>query len=131
MMTDPISDMITRIRNAAQAGHATVRIPKSRLKASIARILQEEGFISEVGEEKDGTRTFLVLKLRCYQGRKNVIRGIERLSKSGGRRYLSKSKIFQVANGFGTLILSTPKGLMTGTAAKEAGIGGEALLSIW
>lgn len=131
-MTDPISDFITQIRNAAMRGLETITVPGSRLKAEIGKILEKEGYIVALQEMRDGNKQMLTLKLKYYnRQRKNVIRGIERVSKPGGRVYFSQADIQPVASGFGTLILSTSKGLLTGLDAKKKGLGGEPLLKVW
>jgi small subunit ribosomal protein S8 len=128
-MTDPISDMLTRIRNAHQALLPTVNVPHSRLKESIAGILKKEGYISEVSVETKPARS-LKLKLK-YQGKKGVIEGMRRLSKPGLRRYVGSSDIPRVRGGLGTAILSTSQGVMTGTQARKNNVGGELLCSVW
>ena len=132
MQTDPIADMLTRIRNAARARHARVELPASKLKIEIARVLKEEGYISTykiVDESK--TRKALRVFLKYTSDRRSVITGLRRISRPGSRRYLSVSEIRPVVGGLGTSILSTPKGLMTGRAARKAGVGGELLCEVW
>ncbi len=134
--SDPISDMLTRIRNALLAGHTTVALPSSSIKADIARILSEEGYISsyEVVDGKVVGAKMLRLQLK-YIGerreRKAVISGLERISRPGRRVYTGKQEIPWVLSGMGIAILSTPKGVMTGQRARQLGIGGEVLCKVW
>ena len=135
-MTDPIADMLTRIRNAMAVGHPTVAMPSSKLKAEIARILKEEGFIAgyEVVDGESPGHKVLRLRLR-YVGerrfRKPVITGLERVSKPGRRVYSGKREIPWVLSGMGISILTTPKGVMTGQRARQLGVGGEILCKVW
>jgi small subunit ribosomal protein S8 len=134
--SDPISDMLTRIRNGVMAGHSQVAMPSSKIKAEIAKILKEEGFIEnfEVADgEQDG---FRVLRIKIkYVGerreRRPVISGLERVSKPGRRIYTKKQDIPWVLSGIGVAILSTPKGVMTGQRARQLGVGGEILCKVW
>jgi small subunit ribosomal protein S8 len=132
MMVDPISDMLTRIRNAARGRHPRVEMPASRLKAEIARILKEEGYIStfKVIEESKAKRTLRVF-LKYTSGRQNVITDLQRVSRPGRRVYVGKGEIRPVMGGTGINILSTPQGVMTGHAARRAGVGGEILCEVW
>ncbi len=128
-MHDPISDLLTRIRNAGLAQHAEVVIPHSKMKESISQILKDEGYISSVTVE--GT-TIKRMKLRLkYQGKQNVIVGLKQISSPGLRRYVSSSEIPRVLGGMGVAILSTPKGLLTGTEARKQNIGGELVCFVW
>jgi len=135
-VTDPIADMLTRIRNALMVGHSTVSMPSSKLKVSIAKILKEEGFIStyEVVDGKTAEQKVLRLRLK-YIGerreRKSVISGLERISRPGRRVYTGKKEIPWVLSGMGVAIISTPKGVMTGQRARQLGVGGEVLCKIW
>ena len=135
-LTDPIADMLTRIRNAVLAGHPVVAIPSSRIKHEIAKILQEEGFISsyEVVDGKVVGSKVLRISLK-YIGerreRRPVITGLERISRPGRRVYTNKQEIPWVLSGLGVAILSTPKGVMTGQRARQLGVGGEVLCKIW
>ncbi|HTW23429.1 MAG TPA: 30S ribosomal protein S8 [Candidatus Baltobacteraceae bacterium] len=131
MTTDPIADMLTRIRNAVQAKHARVDLPSSKLKIEIARILKEEGYLTnyKVVEEK-GKKTLRVF-LRYTPDRRGVITDLRRVSRPGSRRYVGKTKIRAVVGGMGIAILSTPRGLMTGHAARKEGVGGELLCEVW
>ena len=134
--SDPISDMLTRIRNGVMAGHAQVAMPSSKIKAEIAKILKEEGFIENF-EVADGEQAgFRVLRIKIkYVGerreRRPVISGLERVSKPGRRIYTKKQDIPWVLSGIGVAILSTPKGVMTGQRARQLGVGGEILCKVW
>jgi len=137
-MTDPISDMITRIRNAVSAKHSRVDIPASRLKAEIARILQDEGYIQgfrhvEEPSDKPGRKAHPVIRVFLKYGPhgERVISGLERISRPGRRVYLGVDDVPQVLGGLGTSILTTSHGVMTGRAAKKAGVGGEVLCNVW
>ena len=135
-VTDPIGDMLTRIRNAVMAGHTLVALPSSKVKVSIAKILKEEGFISSY-EVVDGKITgSKVLRLRLkYVGerreRESVISGLERVSRPGRRVYTGNKEIPWILSGMGIAILSTPKGVMTGQRARQLGVGGEVLCKVW
>ena len=128
-MTDPISDMLTRIRNGARALRPVVQIPHSNMKESIAHILKKEGYISEVTVEGKLPKTISV-RLK-YEGKKNVIEGLKRVSSPGLRRYVGSTEIPRVLGGLGVAVVSTSEGLMTGTQAKKKNIGGELLCYIW
>jgi small subunit ribosomal protein S8 len=134
--SDPISDMLTRIRNGVMAGHSQVAMPSSKIKAEIAKILKEEGFIENF-EVADGERAgFKVLRIKIkYVGerreRRSVISGLERVSTPGRRIYTKKQDIPWVLAGIGVAILSTPKGVMTGQRARQLGVGGEILCKVW
>jgi small subunit ribosomal protein S8 len=135
-VSDPIADMLTRIRNAIMTGHVNVAMPSSNLKVAIAKILKEEGFISSY-ETADGERPAQkVLRIRLkYVGdrreRKSVITGLERVSRPGRRVYTGKTEIPWVLSGMGVAIISTPKGVMTGQRARQLGVGGEVLCKVW
>ncbi len=131
MMTDPIADMLTRIRNAQGAGHENVQIPSSGVKKEIARILSEEGYVQEysVTERGSGQEIDVVLK---YTGkRKPVITGLERVSTPGRRVYCQKDDVPVVLNGLGVAIVSTSQGLLTDQRCREAGVGGEVVCKVW
>jgi len=129
-MTDSISDMLTRIRNASQALLPEVTIPHSRLKESIARVLKREGYIVEVSV--DGAKATKVLKIKLkYAGRKSIIEGVRRISSPGLRRYTGSQDVPRVRAGMGTSILSTSEGIMTGVQARKKNVGGELLCEIW
>ncbi|MFY9691199.1 MAG: 30S ribosomal protein S8 [Candidatus Acidiferrales bacterium] len=131
MTTDPIADMLTRIRNAVRAKHARVDLPSSKLKIEIARILKEEGYLTnyKVVEEK-GKKTLRVF-LRYTPDRHGVITDLKRVSRPGSRRYVGKTDIRAVVGGMGIAIVSTPRGLMTGHSARKQGVGGELLCEVW
>ena len=130
MVIDPVSDMLTRIRNAITRKHKNVQIPSSKFKVEIAKILQEEGFIHSFDIVKDGNFSNIKIDLK-YDSRKSpVIKKIQRISKPGLRVYVNKNEIPRISGGLGTSIISTSKGLMTGSKAREIGVGGEILCSI-
>lgn len=136
IVTDPISDMLTRIRNALMAGHPSVAMPSSKMKASIAKILKDEGFIGdyEVVEGDKPERKVLRVRLKYVGERRNrrsVITGMERISRPGRRVYSGKHEIPWVLSGLGIAIISTPKGVMTGQRARQSGVGGEVLCKVW
>lgn len=134
MITDPIADMLTRVRNALMTGHSDVAIPHSNTKVAIAKILLEEGFISGVEVVPEKPQAVINIKLK-YIGRRRerrpVIRGLKRISKPGRRTYTKRNDIPWVQSGMGIAILSTPKGVMTGQMARRNGVGGEVLCHIW
>jgi small subunit ribosomal protein S8 len=129
-MTDPISDFLTRIRNAAAAGQEQVLVPFSKMKAELSRILQEEGYIWSYETDTSGAHPALKLKLK-YQDKAPVIRNLKRISKPGLRKYVSVDEIPRVLGGLGIAILSTSRGIMTGSRARKAKVGGELLAQIW
>jgi small subunit ribosomal protein S8 len=130
-MTDPIADMLTRIRNAVTAKHEYVNIPASKMKAAIADVLRDEGFIRGYEMSEDGTRKLMRVHLN-YTGKKEpVLSGLQRVSKPGLRVYVQKREIPRVYGGLGTAILSTPQGIMTGQSAWRKQIGGEVLCYVW
>jgi len=132
MQTDPLGDFLTRIRNAAAAKHQRVDVPVSRLKTEIARILKDEGYISTfklVDENK--TRKMLRVFLKYTADRRSVITGVKRISRPGSRAYVGAADIRPVVGGLGISIVTTPKGLMSGRAARKAKIGGELLCEVW
>jgi small subunit ribosomal protein S8 len=131
MMTDPIADMLTRIRNALRAGQDKVDIPGSRLKLEIARVLKDEGYVQNYKRVEDDRQGTIRISLRKGPGNEDVIEGLTRVSKPGCRIYCGKSEIPKVRGGLGINILSTPKGVMTGKQAAREGIGGEILCNIW
>lgn len=133
---DPIADMLTRVRNGIMSGQALVAMPSSKLKAEIAKILQDEGFLESFEVVEDEATGFKTLRLRIkYVGerreRKAVLSGIERVSSPGRRIYTKKTDIPWVLSGLGVAILSTPKGIMTGARARQLGVGGEILCKVW
>ena len=130
-ITDPIADMLTRIRNANSAKFKTVDIPSSKIKKSIAENLLEEGYIKAVDEIDDGVQGILRITLKYDEKGTRVIDGLKRISKPGLRVYASKDELPKVLNGLGTALISTSKGIMTDKKARELGIGGEVLAYIW
>ena len=128
-MSDPVSDLLTRTRNASDAKHETVDIPSSRLKLEIARILKEEGYISSYSLIQDNKQGIIRIQLR-YVGKDSVISSLERISRPGCRVYTGKSEIPSVLGGLGICILSTSRGVLTGKQAQEKGVGGEVLCYI-
>jgi small subunit ribosomal protein S8 len=129
-MTDPVSDLLTRIRNASNAGHETVDVPSSRMKLEITRILKEEGYISGFSLAEDNKQGTIRIQLRYETGKKPVISSLERISRPGCRVYRGKSEIPSVLGGLGICIVSTSQGLFTGKQAQEKGLGGEILCAI-
>lgn len=138
-MTDPIADMLTRIRNAVNARHQRVDVPASRFKAEIARILEQEGYIQgfrlidgkEATADADATMPVLRLHLKYGPRGEAVIAGLKRVSRPGRRVYLGRNDVPKVMGGLGTSILTTPQGVMTGQQAVKAGVGGEVLCNVW
>lgn len=130
-MTDPIADMLTRLRNAIIARKAKVQIPSSKIKREIARVLEEEGFISGVRYEDDDRQGVLTVELRYDQNNRNAIEGLRRISRPGQRHYARADKLPKVRSGLGVAILTTSKGVMTERAARKAGLGGELLCEVW
>ena len=130
-ISDPIADMLTRVRNAARARHTEVVVPASRTKREIARILTEEGFIADWSEERDGPATVLRLRMKYVDGKVPVVSGLKRISKPGLRVYARKTEIPRVLGGLGIVIVSTSRGIMTGAQAHKAELGGEILAYVW
>ena len=131
VITDPIADMLTRIRNGLIARHDSVTIPASGMKKAIAKILLDEGFIKAVDMIDDGLQGQIKVTLKYAQGKECVIKGLKRISKPGLRVYAKKDEIPKVLSGLGIAILSTSKGVMTDKEARNAGVGGEVLAYIW
>jgi small subunit ribosomal protein S8 len=131
-MSDPIADMLTRVRNAGTAGHRKVDIPASKMKLEIARILLKERFIANYKFiEDDGPQGLIRVYLKYTPDEEPVISGIERVSKPGLRRYCRSNEVPRILGGMGVSILSTSRGIMTGREAKSVGVGGEILCSVW
>ena len=130
-MTDPIADMLTRIRNANQNRALNVSMPSSKMKETIASILKEEGFITDYSIEKNDVQNILTLTLKYAANKERVITGLKRISKPGLRVYASVDKIPSVRNGLGIAIMSTPKGVMTDKMARRNNVGGEVIAYIW
>jgi small subunit ribosomal protein S8 len=131
MVTDPISDMLTRIRNGLQARHPKVDVPASKLKTDLARILKEEGFIANYKLTEDGPKKSIRIYLKYTTGNVPVISRIERVSRPGCRVYVGAQDVPRVLGGLGINILTTPKGVMTGLAARKENVGGEVLCQVW
>jgi small subunit ribosomal protein S8 len=131
MLTDPISDYLTRIRNALQAEHEEVEIPSSRLKREMSRILKEQGYITDFSVDQGRVGEVLRLKLRYTEERSPVISGMERVSRPGRRRYVASEDVPRVFGGMGTAIVSTSTGVMTGHEARQRGVGGEVVAYVW
>jgi len=129
-ITDAIADMLTRIRNAGNAGHATVEIPASNLKKAIAQILLDEGYINGFDVKEDSKQGTITVTLK-YAGKKHAISGIKRISKPGLRTYADKENLPYVLGGMGIAIISTSKGVVTDKAARKMGVGGEVLAYVW
>ena len=129
-MIDPISDMLTRIRNANRALLPTVEIPHSKMKENIAHILKKEGYVADIAVEGKTAKKTLKLKLK-YQGKKGVIEDLRRISTPGLRHYVGATEIPRVLGGLGVAVISTPEGVMTGTQARKKNLGGELLCYIW
>ena len=128
-MTDPISDMLARIRNAGLALQPAVEVPYSHIKESVAHILKKEGYVTEVAVE-GSTKKKIKIKLK-YVGKKSVIEGIRRISSPGLRRYVGSTEIPRVLNGMGVAVISTSEGLMTGVQARKKNLGGEIVCYVW
>ena len=131
MLTDPVADMLARIRNANKALHEKVEMPTSRLKVEIARILKEEGYIQDFHVQSGESFDTLVVKLKYGRGRERVITDLKRVSKPGRRVYARKDRLPRVLGGMGVAILSTSSGLVTSRTAEERGIGGEVVCFVW
>ena len=130
-ITDPVADMLTRIRNANNAKHETVDVPASNMKKSIAQILLDEGYIKAYQVVEDGTQGMIHITLKYNAGKEKVITGLRRVSKPGLRVYVGADELPQVLRGLGIAIVSTSKGVMTDKAARAAHVGGEVLAFIW
>lgn len=135
-LSDPIADMLTRIRNAVEVGHPSVAMPSSKMKVSIAKILKDEGYIESYSVADGDRPSHKVLRIRLkYVGerrdRQPVISGIERISKPGRRYYAKRHELPRVLSGMGTAIISTPKGVMTDRRARQLGVGGEVICKVW
>jgi small subunit ribosomal protein S8 len=130
-MTDPISDMLARIRNAGQARHPSLKVPSSKLKLAVARVLADAGYIGSVAVEAQAGRPVLNIQLRFGANGKSVIDGMRRVSKPSRRVYVDADAIPRVRSGLGTAVLSTNKGVISDAAAREQRVGGELLCEIW
>jgi small subunit ribosomal protein S8 len=131
VLTDPIADMLTRIRNANRAMHDTAEMPTSRMKEQIARLLKDEGYINDFRVVRGEPVATLVVELKFGRNRQRVLTDLKRVSKPGRRVYARKDRLPRVLGGLGTSILSTSSGVMTGRQAQERGVGGEVIAFIW
>jgi small subunit ribosomal protein S8 len=131
MLTDPIADMLTRIRNANMALHDTVEMPGSTMKAEVARVLKDEGYITDFELREADVGTELVVRLKYSRDRRRVISGVQRVSKPGRRVYVDRVSIPRVLGGMGIAVISTSQGVITGHEARRRGIGGEVICSVW
>jgi small subunit ribosomal protein S8 len=131
MLTDPVSDYLTRVRNALAAQHQDVEIPASRLKKEMSRILKEQGYINGFEVEPTPVGEVIRVQLKYTDGRRSVISGLRRISRPGRRRYVAHEQIPRVMGGMGTAILSTSVGVMTGHEARQRGVGGEVVAYVW
>ena len=131
MLTDPVADMLTRIRNANKALHDHAEMPSSKLKVEIARILKEEGYIRDFRVEEEGTHPKLIVELKYGRSRERVLSGIKRVSKPGLRVYTPADQVPRVLGGMGIAVLSTNQGLLTDRQARERKVGGEILCQVW
>lgn len=130
-MTDPIADMLARIRNAQMAGHQSFTMPRSNIKVAIAKILSTEGFVEGFVEDPRGPQGSIKVFLKYDAGNRGIIRGLERVSKPSRRVYVNKDEIPRVRNGLGVAILTTPRGVLTDAQARRAGVGGEVICQVW
>ncbi|MGI6349984.1 MAG: 30S ribosomal protein S8 [Eubacteriaceae bacterium] len=131
VMTDPIADMLTRIRNANNAGHTKVQIPSSNIKKSIAEILLQEGYIKSYDVKDDNKQGVITVNLKYLEDKERVIKGLKRISKPGLRIYAGKDEVPKVLNGLGIAIISTSNGIMTDKSARKSGLGGEVICYVW
>jgi small subunit ribosomal protein S8 len=131
MLTDPISDYLTRIRNALAAEHAEVEVPASRLRKEMTRILKEQGYVSDYAVEPTRVGDVIRIELKYTEERRPVISGLQRISRPGRRRYVAQDDVPRVMGGMGTAIISTSAGVMTGHEAKQQGVGGEVVAYVW
>lgn len=130
-MTDPIADLLTRIRNAIQAGHDHLVVPRSKLKVEVVKLLKSEGFVDEIDLIEDTRQGLIRIHLRFDDGNTAVIRGLTRVSKPSRRKYVGKHDIPRVRDGLGVAILTTPRGVLTDRDARREGVGGEVLCYVW
>ncbi len=131
LVTDPIADMLTRIRNANQMKYKEVKVPTSKIKCEIAKILKDEGFIEDYKIDKEKPQSYITLTLKYTNKKERIITGLKRISKPGLRVYAEASEMPKVLNGFGIAIVSTSKGVMTDKEARKLNIGGEVMAYIW
>jgi len=130
-MTDPIADLLTRIRNAQKAKHTSVQIPRSKVKLALVKLLKDEGFIEGYVELEDKKQGRIKVFLKYNTNDEGVIRGLERVSRPGRRLYVGRDEIPRVRNGLGVAVLTTSKGLLTDRQARQAGVGGEVICHVW
>lgn len=131
MLTDPVADMLARIRNANKAMHETASMPASNMKIEIARLLKEEGYVSDYRVEKGASFDTLVVELKFGRNRERILTDLKRVSKPGRRVYARKDRLPRVLGGMGTAIMSTSRGLVTSRTAQELGVGGEVVCFVW
>jgi len=131
MLTDPVGDMLTRIRNGGRARHREVRCASSKLRLAVAKVLKEEGFVGDVRVEPKEGKAELVIEVRYGDGGKALIDGLRRVSKPGRRVYVGAGEIPKVRNGLGVAVVSTSRGVMSGRSAREQSLGGELLCEVW
>ncbi|HEV3485567.1 MAG TPA: 30S ribosomal protein S8 [Vicinamibacterales bacterium] len=131
MVTDPIADMLTRIRNANKALHAEARMPTSKMKVEIAKLLKDEGYIKDYRVERGESFDMLIVELKYGRSRERVLTDLKRISKPGRRVYARKDRLPRVLGGMGTAIISTSTGLVTSRVAEQQGIGGEVICFVW
>ncbi len=131
MVTDPIADYLTRVRNALRADHPEVEVPSSRLKKELTRILKEQGYVRDFEVEPTAVGESIKIRLKYTEDRDPVIKGMQRVSRPGRRRYVAGGQIPRVQGGMGTAIISTSAGVMTGHQAKQQGVGGEVVAYVW
>jgi len=131
MLTDPIADYLTQLRNAIAAEHAAVEVPASKLKSEMTRILEEQGYIEGFAVEPTPVGEVIRIRLKYTDGRRPVITGLQRVSRPGRRHYVARGQIPRVMGGMGTAILSTSTGVMTGHEARQRGVGGEVVAYVW
>ena len=131
VVSDPVADMLTRVRNGIRARHARVEMPSSKLKVELARILKDEGYIGNYKVAEEGKKKVLRINLRYDTEGLSVISALERVSKPGRRVYVGKDEVPKVLGGLGVAILTTPQGVMTGKSARRAGVGGELICNVW
>ena len=130
-LTDPIADMLTRIRNGIRARHSRVEMPSSKLKVDIARILKDEGYIGNYKVAEEGKKRVLRIALRYDADGISVISALQRVSKPGRRVYVGTKEVPRVLGGLGIAVVTTPRGVMTGKAARQSGVGGELICNVW
>ena len=129
--TDPIADMLTRVRNGNKALHAQVEMPSSALKVELSRVLKDEGYITDFSVSREGSFDTLVIELKYTDGRRRVISQVKRVSKPGRRIYAKKDNLPKVLGGLGTAVISTSRGMMTAREAQRLGVGGEVICFVW